>query len=101
MDNYVYVFVCLFFIRKDHFVYAPNPWETTLHCNGVSHWLGAYTDWSLNTREQTFREWKREIGSAFMHVCTNGFQSFGPICYMTVEMTMTGVVVARDLSLEK
>ena len=23
-------------------VYAPSQWETTLHCNVVSHWLGAY-----------------------------------------------------------
>ena len=25
-----------------HFVYAPSQWETTLHCNVVSHWLGTY-----------------------------------------------------------
>ena len=27
--------------------YAPSPWETSLHCNDVSHWLSAYLDWSL------------------------------------------------------
>ena len=27
---------------RDHFVYVPSHWETTLHCNVVSHWLGAY-----------------------------------------------------------
>ena len=27
--------------------YAPSPWETSLHCNVISHWLGAYLDWSL------------------------------------------------------
>ena len=32
---------------RDRFVYAPSQWETALHCNAVSHWLGAYTDWSL------------------------------------------------------
>ena len=32
---------------RDHFVYAPSKWETTLHCNAVSRWLGAYTKWSL------------------------------------------------------
>ena len=32
---------------RDHFVYAPNQWETTLRCNVVSHWLGACTNWSL------------------------------------------------------
>ena len=35
-------------ISRDHFVYAPNQWETTLHCNFVSHWLGTYTKWSLD-----------------------------------------------------
>ena len=34
-------------ISRDHFVYAPSQWETTLHCNIFSHWLGAYTKWSL------------------------------------------------------
>ena len=29
------------------FVYALNQWETTLQCTVVSHWLGAYTKWSL------------------------------------------------------
>ena len=28
-------------------VYAPSQWGTTLQCNVVSHWLGAYTKWSL------------------------------------------------------
>ena len=26
----------------DHYVYAPSQWETMLHCNVVSHWLGTY-----------------------------------------------------------
>ena len=29
------------------YVYAPSQCETTLHCNVVSHWLHAYTKWSL------------------------------------------------------
>ena len=32
---------------RDHFVYAPSQWETTLLSNVISHWLGAYTKWSL------------------------------------------------------
>ena len=32
---------------RDQSVHAPSQWETTLHCNVVSHWLGAYTKWSL------------------------------------------------------
>ena len=32
---------------RDHFVNLPNQREMKLHCNVVSHWLGAYTKWSL------------------------------------------------------
>ena len=32
---------------KDRFMYAASQWETTLHSNVVSHWLGAYTKWPL------------------------------------------------------
>ena len=32
---------------RDHSVYVPSQWETTLQCNVVSHWLGEYTKWSL------------------------------------------------------
>ena len=32
---------------RDQFRYAPSQWETSLHCNDVSHWLGACIDWSL------------------------------------------------------
>ena len=28
--------------------YAPSQWETSLHCNDVSHWLGAYPNRSLS-----------------------------------------------------
>ena len=39
----------LFIFRtlRDNFVCTPSQWETTLHCNVVSHCLGAYTKWSL------------------------------------------------------
>ena len=32
---------------RDHFVHAPSQWEMTLQYNVVSHWLGAFTKWSL------------------------------------------------------
>ena len=28
-------------------VYEPSQWEMALQCNAISHWLGAYTEWSL------------------------------------------------------
>ena len=36
--------------HRDHFVYVPSQWEM-LQCNTVSHWLGAYTKWSLFHRQ--------------------------------------------------
>ena len=43
--------VCLWCHRhddyRDHSLYAPSQWEMTLHCNVISHWLGAYMKWSL------------------------------------------------------
>ena len=32
---------------RDHFVHAPSQWETVLHCNIISPWLGKYTKWFL------------------------------------------------------
>ena len=32
---------------RDRFVYALSHWEMMLQCNVVSHWLGAYTKWTL------------------------------------------------------
>ena len=32
---------------RDHFRCAPSQWWTTLQCNIISHWLGAYIKWSL------------------------------------------------------
>ena len=34
-------------ILRDHFVNAASLWETTLHCNIISYWLGTFTKLSL------------------------------------------------------
>ena len=34
-------------LYRDQSRYAPSQWETSLQCNDVSHWLGAFLDWSL------------------------------------------------------
>ena len=31
-------------VCREYSVYAPSQWETTLHCNVVSHWLGSYAN---------------------------------------------------------
>ena len=37
---------------RDHIVYAPSQWETMLHSNVASHWLSAYTKWSMYAPSQ-------------------------------------------------
>ena len=32
----------------DHSLYALSQWETALQCNTLSHWFGAYTEWSVH-----------------------------------------------------
>ena len=34
----------------------PSQWEATLQCNVVSHWLGAFTKWSLKSWEFLYLE---------------------------------------------
>ena len=54
-------FVCYIKLKRKHFltcisdsllrdppVYVPSQWEMALQCNAISHWLGAYTEWSLH-----------------------------------------------------
>ena len=36
-------------VHRDQSVYAPSRWEMVLWCNGISHWLGTYTEWSLSS----------------------------------------------------
>ena len=46
-------------LSRDHFVNASSQWEMTLHCNVISHWLGAYTKWSLVIYHASF--WLRPL----------------------------------------
>ena len=42
------IFLFSLAMSRDHFVHAPSQWETMLHCNVVSHWLGSHKKWSLD-----------------------------------------------------
>ena len=52
-------------VSRGQFVHAPSQWETTLQCNVVSHWLGAYTEWSL-TVKQHIRDFKQPATRPFV-----------------------------------
>ena len=56
---------------RDDFVYTASQWETTLHCNIVSHWLGAYTksSWNfcyLHADRPWLFEWRHELHNTSM-----------------------------------
>ena len=50
--------------HRDHSVCAPSQWVTALHRNTVSHWLGAFTEWSMlscyqlsSTHLKSYSDW--------------------------------------------
>ena len=52
---------------RDHFVFVPSKWETTLQCNVICHSLGAYPKWSLLRHVLT--HWSlRDAGCNFISV---------------------------------
>ena len=50
---------------RDHFVLAPNQWETMLQYNIISHWLGAFTKWSLPHISPS----RASYGVSFVSIC--------------------------------
>ena len=50
-DNFSHVALLAPEVIRDHLVYEPSQWETTLYCNVFSDWLGAYTIWSLGNHK--------------------------------------------------
>ena len=74
------------------FVYAPSQWGTTLQCNVVSHWLGAYTKWSLH-------QYKRRpccpcspdgLSLLTTHVCTSSLKASTTIKLTRLIASVTG-----------
>ena len=63
----------------DHFVYMPSQWEMMLHCNVVSHWLGACTKWSLSLNSQ-----HDSFTALFISGCVEGCHSD------SLQLTCTG-----------
>ena len=39
--------------NNDHSLHAPSQWKMALQCNAISHWLDAYTEWSLRQQAIT------------------------------------------------
>ena len=53
------ILVCFIFVIciRDQSRYVPNQWESSLHCNDVSHWLSAYLNWSCCIEISSFMMW--------------------------------------------
>ena len=54
-------FTHLSMYKKYHSVYALSQWEMALHCNAVSHWSGAYTEWYLYKQDISHGVSKRSV----------------------------------------
>ena len=51
-------------------MYVPSQWKFTLHCNTISHWLGAYTEWTLNTEDKNYSQtFPCKLVSSLRFVC--------------------------------
>ena len=65
--NVIFIVMMVYDYNKK--VYAPSQWETTLHCNVASHWLGTYIKDSLHMNEQTcIMHWSYILFAATHHV---------------------------------
>ena len=66
----------------DHSGYGLSKWETTLHCNVVSHWLSPHPEWSIGNTQHNYNKtahnkvvciswWRHqmEISSALLALC--------------------------------
>ena len=79
-------------ILRDHFEHASSQWETTLQGNDVSHWLDAYTKWSLNPDD--FFVASLRYGLAWDMICFVSFIWYylyyhtGKLCYNMVQYKM-------------
>ena len=49
---------------RNHSLYSLSQWQMALHCNVISHWLGAYIEWSLKYKKHLQRSAK-EISYTF------------------------------------
>ena len=54
------------FSHKQHFVYLPSQWETTLHCYVISHWLATYTKWIILCMYPANERWRYIVTSSLI-----------------------------------
>ena len=79
-----------------HSVHAVRQWETTLHCNVVSYWLDAYTEWSASsTRRLT---WYIINDKTKFMWCGLMACRFGFTCHANIRHPKSGIVVEMLLT---
>ena len=74
-------------ICRDHFVNVPSQWKTTLHCNVVSHWLGAYTNWSLYMYTRTHNH---------VHIYIRKFSIIPLVCHGNQYIAQCGNCISHN-----
>ena len=58
----MFVFGSLWNIECRYYGYGLSQWETTLHCNVISHWLSPYREWSAKSEFPPGRINKANLG---------------------------------------
>ena len=66
----------ILWLNQGSFQHVPNQWETTLHCNIISHWLGAYTKWSLLNYKMTSHHFTQRPKSPLTNKLEDDLSSF-------------------------
>ena len=89
-------------VHRDQFVYVLSQWEMTLQCNVVSHWLGAYTKWSLcicigllAKGEIVLFPYTSSNFQMFNDACVNGVRKFRKPNLGPPELTSIGIPIIK------
>ena len=59
----------------------PSQWETSLHCNVISHCLGPYTKWSLHDAPTSHSHFLYYVNPRCHHNCNTAMQHVSPSHY--------------------
>ena len=65
-------------LPRAHSRFGPSQWETTLHCNDVSHWLGASLESPVTSSNTEFKAWisnhlNMKLWDALTPPCLNSY----------------------------
>ena len=82
--------VVLNYISREHFLYVPSQWDTTLQCNVVSHWVAAFTERSLY----------QEYSNASILVINSVFATYVKGWFPTAQYVLHSMAIGQQCHIE-